>query len=110
MQTEHIKQNLGKIEQCADEIQGAVKAASKVPDELRRCADTLHRQAREAKHQPLMDDALYGETVMTLEQLADEAMAMCRRAGDSLDAQVQQAVRHAHAELSNLKKEIRAHA
>lgn len=110
MQVEHIRQRLEKIEQCADEIQDAVKAAGSVPGELRRCADSLHRQARDATHQPLMDDALYGDIVMRLEQLADEAMGIRRRAGDSLDAQVQQAIQRAHRELSTLKQEIRAHA
>jgi hypothetical protein len=45
------------------------------------------------------------EAVMQLEQAGDRAMQACRQAG-SVDAKLQQAVQRAHAEASNLKKQV----
>ena len=43
---------------------------------------------------------------MQLEETADRAMQACRNAGSSVDAQTQQAVQTAHAEICALKKEL----
>lgn len=108
MQAEQIRQQLELAEQCADEAMHAVKAG-RVPDALRRSVEALHKQASDAKHHPLMNDALYRETIAQLEQLADEAMAACRDAG-SVDPQVRDAVQRAHRELSRLSQEVGAQA
>jgi hypothetical protein len=109
MQMEQIRQRLARAEEYADEAKHAAKAAS-VPAELRRCVESLHYLASDAKHNPLMDHVLYRETVLQLEELADEAMRGCRNAGDALDPQVLPAVQRAHAELTRMKDEVLAHA
>lgn len=105
MQAEQIRQHLERIEQYADEAKQAVKTAS-APEEVRKSVGALHEQASHAKHQPLMDHVLFRETVLQLEELADDAMRACREAGGGLDAQVLHAVRRAHGELSRLKEEV----
>jgi uncharacterized protein Yka (UPF0111/DUF47 family) len=110
MQAEQMRQCMDRIEQCADDAKRAVKQAANVPEDLKRCVEALHQQASQAKHQPMMDDAMLRETVMQLEEKADEAMRACRAAGDGLDPQVKDAVKRAHAELSRAKHDMQAHA
>jgi uncharacterized protein Yka (UPF0111/DUF47 family) len=110
MQAEQIRQCMDKIEQCADDAKRAVKQASNVPEDVKRCVEALHQQASKAKHQPMMDDAMMRDTVMQLEEKADEAMRACREADASLDPQVKDAVKRAHAELSRAKHDMQAHA
>lgn len=109
MQREQIQQSIEKIEQSADEAMRALKGAS-VPEELRSNVEQLHRQASDAKRNPLLDDGGYRELVTSLEQLADEAMAACRDAGGGVDAQLRDAVQRLHGELSREKKDLAAHA
>ena len=49
------------------------------------------------------------DTVLQLEQLADEAMDACRRDGN-IDASVRDAVQKAHREMSQAKKDLMAHS
>ena len=109
MQAELIRQRLDRIEQYADEAKQAVKPAS-VPEDVRQGVESLHEQASEAKRNPLMDHVLYRETVLALEDLADEALQACRNAGGALDPQVLHAVQRAHGELTRMKEEVLAHA
>jgi hypothetical protein len=109
MQIEQIRQRLDRAGQYAEEARHAAKATS-VPAELRRCVESLHYLASDARHNPLMDHELYRDTVLQLEELADEAMRGCREAGGGLDPQVLPAVQRAHAELTRMKEEVLAHA
>lgn len=109
MQQDQIKQSIEKIEQCADEAMHAVKGAS-VSEELRRGIEQLHRQASDAKRNPLLNDGEYRELVTSLEQMADETMAACRDAGSGVDGPLRDAVQRLHGELSRQKKDVTAHA
>lgn len=109
MQAEQIRQNLERIEAYVDEARQAVKTAS-APEEVRKAVGSLHEQASSAKHQPLMDHVLYRETVLQLEELADDAMRACRDAGGGLAPEVLEAVRRAHGELSRMKEAVLARA
>lgn len=109
MQREQIQQSIEKIEQCADEAMRALKGAS-VSEDLRRNVEQLHRQASDAKRNPMLNDGEYRTLVTSLEQMADEAMGACRDAGGGVDAQLRDAVQRLHGELSREKKELAAHA
>lgn len=111
MQMEQMKQNINRIEECADQAKRAVQAGS-VPDEVRQCVDSLHEQARQAKQSANSSDQQQAgqdnlkQQVMQLEQTGDRAMQACRSAGSSIDPQAQQAIQRAHDEISSLKKQI----
>lgn len=111
MQTDQMKQNINRIEQCVDEAKRAVQSGS-VPSEVRQCVDAMHEQARQAQQSVNSGDQQqagqdgFRQQVMQLEQTGDRAMQACRTAGDSLDPQAQQAIKRAHDEISSLKKQI----
>ena len=114
MQMNDVKQRIDRVEQCADEAERAIQQSASIPSDLRQCVDTLHQQARQAQQmcasQPSQqqqgaDTGQLRQAVMQLEETGDKAMDACRRAGN-VDPQVQQAVQRAHAEASQLKKQI----
>jgi hypothetical protein len=109
MQMDQIKQGLDRIEQCADDAERAMQSGS-VPSDLRQSVDAMHQQARQAQQacgspQQQGDQAQLRQAVMQLEQAGDRAMQACRQAGN-VQPQLQQAVQRAHAEASNLKKQV----
>ena len=108
MQMNEIKQGIDRVEQCADDAERAMQAGS-VPADLRQSVDAMHQQARQAQQacssQQQADEPRLREAVMQLEQAGDRAMQACRQAG-SIDPKLQQAVQRAHAEASNLKKQV----
>ena len=110
MQTSEVKQRIDRIEQCADEAERAIQAAS-VQGELRQSVDAMHQQARQAQQacssqqQQQGDQSRLRDVVMQLEQAGDRAMQACRDSGN-VDPRVQQAVQRAHDEASNLKKQL----
>jgi ribosome recycling factor len=57
-----------------------------------------------------MNDGMMRDTVVQLEQLADRAMDACRKAGNNVDGNTQQAVKRMHEEASSLKHELMQHA
>ena len=116
MQMDQMQQSINRIEECADEAKRAVQSGS-VPDQVRQCVDTLHQQARTAKHgmqqnaqqggqQQQGQEASFKQQVMQLEESGDKAMQAVRQAGNSIDPQTQQAIKRAHDEISGLKKQI----
>jgi hypothetical protein len=109
MQDQQLKQRIERIEESADEAKRACESGNP-PSDLRECIATLHQQASATKHatqgqESATHDSLR-KSVVELESTADRAMQACRNAGSSVDAQIQQAVRRAHAEASSLKKEL----
>lgn len=111
MQLNEIKQGIDRVEQCADDAERAMKSGS-VPADLRQSVDAMHQQARQAQQacstssqQQQGDQSQLRQAVMQLEQAGDRAMQACKQAG-SVDPQLQQAVQRAHAEASNLKKQV----
>ena len=116
MQMDQMQQSINRIEECADQAKRAVQTGS-VPDPVRQCVDTLHQQARVAKHgmqqnaqqgaaQQQGQEEAFKQQVMQLEQTGDKAMQAVRQAGTSIDQQTQQAIKRAHDEISGLKKQI----
>jgi len=110
MQMNEMKQRVDRVEQCTDDAEQAIQSGS-VPGDLRQCVDDMHQQARQAQQacgtqQQQGDQSRLREAVMQLEQAGDRAMAACRKAGNTLDPRVQQAVQRAHDEASSLKRQL----
>ena len=50
MQMNQIQDSLDRIEQCTDQAASAMRQSSgQTPDELRRCVDDMHSQARQVR-------------------------------------------------------------
>jgi cell division septum initiation protein DivIVA len=106
MQADQIKSGIERAEACADDAKRALQQSQSAPQELRQSVESLHQQLSQAKKQGQMGEDSLRDVVLQAEQSSDRAMAACRNAGDSVDPQLQQAVKRTHQELSNLKKEI----
>jgi len=109
MQQEQLKQRIDRVEECADQAKQACQKAGNVPQDLKQCVMSLHEQASATKHatqgqESASEDSLRKD-IAQLEETADRAMQACRSAGN-VDAQLQQAVQRAHAEVSSLKKDL----
>jgi hypothetical protein len=109
MQMSEVKQQIDRVEQCADEAERAIQSGA-VPSDLRQSVDAMHQQARQVQQacdaqQQQGDPSRLRDMVMQLEQTGDRAVQACRKAGN-VDQRVQQAVQRAHDEASSLKKQI----
>lgn len=102
MQTQQIQQAIGRIEECADDAKDCLRAA-KVPQALRDSVEALHTQAREGR--TTQGEQALRQCALQLEETADRAMQLCRTAGQ-VDPQLQQAIRDAHQQASQLKHEL----
>lgn len=111
MQSEQLKQNIHRIEECADEAKRCVQQQASIPSELRDCVNNLHDQAKQVQQQVDSGQQQAGQdtirqAVMQMEQTGDRAMQACRQAGSNIDQQTQQSVQRLHDEVSSLKKQI----
>jgi len=109
MQMNQVQESINRIEQCVDDAVSAVSnAQGQTPADLRTCVDEMHSQSRQAKQmvQQSGDEAQMVSCVDGLEQVGDRAMDACRKGGNKVDPQVQQAVKRAHDEISSLKKQM----
>jgi hypothetical protein len=109
MEMNEVKQRIDRVEQCADEAERAMQSGS-VPGDLRQSVDAMHQQARQAQQacgsqQQQGDQSRLRDVVMQLEQAGDRAMQACRNAGN-VEPALKQAVQRAHAEASDLKKQL----
>ena len=105
MNAQELKQRIDRIEDLVDEAKDALEVSS-APQALQQAVESLHQQAREAKHSNSMDEGLLRQAALRIEQAADQAKDACAQAGNAVDPQAQQAVLRAHEEASRLKKEI----
>jgi hypothetical protein len=109
MQMTQVQDSLKRIEQCTDQAESAMhNATSPPPEELRRCIDTMHAQAREVRDmaQQSTDQNQLTSRIDQLEATGDQAKRACQKAGSSVDPQLQSAVMQAHDQISNLKKQM----
>jgi gas vesicle protein len=106
MNAQELKQRIDRIEDLVDDAKDALQVAG-APEDLKQAVETLHQQAREAKHSNNLDEAMLRQAAMRIEQSADRAKDVCGQAGQ-VDPQVRQAVMRAHEEASRLKHEIEA--
>lgn len=106
MNAQELKQRIDRIEDLVDDAKDALQVAG-APDDLKQAVETLHQQARDAKHSNNLDEAMLRQAAMRIEQSADRAKDVCGQAGQ-VDPQVRQAVMRVHEEASRLKHEIEA--
>ena len=110
MEMTRVKDSLDRIEQCADQAVAVMRQSSgQTPDELRRCVDEMHSQARQVRQmaqQQSGDDGQLTSQIDRLEQTGDRAKQVCQSAGNSVDPQLQSAVMEAHDQISSLKKQL----
>jgi uncharacterized protein Yka (UPF0111/DUF47 family) len=109
MQMTQVKDSLDRIEQCIDQAADAMRQSNRqTPDELRRCVDDLHAQAREVRDmaQQSSDGSQLTSRIDRLEQTGDRAKQACQSAGGAVDPQLQSAVMQAHDQISSLKKQL----
>jgi DNA-binding ferritin-like protein len=109
MQMSQVKDNLDRIEQCTDQAAAAMRQSGKqAPDELRRCVDDMHAQAREVRDlaQSSTDQSQLTSRIDRLEQMGDRAKQACQSAGNAVDPQLRSAVMQAHDQISSLKKQL----
>ncbi|HEU5295774.1 MAG TPA: hypothetical protein VFU71_13415 [Burkholderiaceae bacterium] len=109
MEMTRVKDSLERIEQCTDQAAAAMRqSGSQTPDELRRCVDQMHAQAREVREMARQsnDGNQLTSQIDRLEQTGDRAKQACQRAGSAVDPQLQSAVMQAHDQISSLKKQM----
>lgn len=108
MQPSHVKDEFPRIEQCIDNAAQICQLTSGIPDDLRDCLSELDRESDRAKAM-LMEEQNGNRIVQcidALEKIGDRAMQACKQAGNSVDDQLQKAVKDAHDALSDLKHRL----
>lgn len=108
MQANQVKEQFPRIERSIDQASQLCQTANQVPDKLRNCIDQLDKESEQAKQMLAQEtnDSKIIECIDRLEKLGDQAMEACKQAGNSVDKDVQNAVKQAHDELSNLKHQL----
>ncbi len=109
MNLNELKQCIDSIEECADKAKHAAQAGH-VPAELRRYVESLHQQASQAKASAAqqLDERASHDAVMEIERIADQAMRVCREAGNQVDPKVRDAVQRVHGEASQATRRLQA--
>lgn len=108
MQASQVKDQFPRIERCIDQAAQLCQTANQVPDTLRNCIDQWDKESEQAKQviSQETNDSKIIECIDRLEKLGDQAMQACKQAGNSLDADMQDAIKQAHDELSSLKHRL----
>lgn len=108
MQASQVKDQFPNIQRSIDHAAQLCQTANQLPDELRNCISKLDQESDQANQMLSQetDDSKIIECVDRLEKLGDQAMEACKKAGNSVDQDVQSAVRQAHDALSDLKHSL----
>lgn len=102
MQAQAIQQAIDAIEQAVDKAVEQTKNGQ-ADAALQRAVQDLHQQARSKRG--LSDEKELTQAAIDIEQAADKAMEACRNAGQ-VDPALQQAVKDAHKQASQLKHQV----
>lgn len=108
MQASQVKEQFPRIQHSIDQAAQLCQSSNQVPEDLRNCIAQLDQESGEANQvltQETNDDKII-ECVDRLEKLGDQAMQACKQAGNSVDQDVQSAVRQAHDAISDLKHRL----
>ncbi|HVL77462.1 MAG TPA: hypothetical protein VM406_15730 [Noviherbaspirillum sp.] len=107
MQPLQVKDEFPGIAQRVEEVTHMCQITSGLPDELRSVLDELAQETRHAK--AMLREEETGNRIIQcidrLEKLSDRAMQACSQ-DSSIDQRLQNAVRHAHDALSDLKHRL----
>lgn len=102
MQAQDIQQAIDAIEQTTDKAVAALRNGQ-TDAALQQAVNDMHQQARTKRK--LDDQQALTQAAMDIEQAADRAMDACRKASQ-VDADLQQAVKDAHQQASQLKHKL----
>jgi ABC-type transporter Mla subunit MlaD len=108
MQASQVKEQFPRIQRSIDQAAQLCQTSNQVPDDLRNCIAQLDQESDQANQilaQETNDNKII-ECVDRLEKLGDRAMEVCKQAGNSVDQDVQSAVKEAHGALSDLKHRL----
>ena len=107
MQMNQVQDKFTRAERCIEQASMACQSAAGVLESLRNCLSDLDRQVHdsEALIRQAQSDSEVRECIDTLEELGDRAMQECRSAS-GVDSQLKDAVKAAHKELSELKRQL----
>ncbi len=108
MQPNQVKENFGAIDQQIGRAAQLCQTRTDVPEQLRESVSALRRESDQAV-QMLANEKNENRIVQCvdrLEKLGDRALHACAQAGNTVDAQVQAAVKEAHDALSDLKHRL----
>ena len=108
MQASQVKQDFPRIERSVDHAAQLCQTANQVPEQLRSCIAQLDQETDKAKQmldQQANDNRII-ECIDRLEKLSDQAMQACKQQGNAIDSDVANAVKQAHAELSDMKHRL----
>lgn len=108
MQASQVKEQFPRIERSIDQAAQLCQTASQVPEKLRSCIDQLDKESEQAKQMLAKEtnDSKIIECIDRLEKLGDQAMEACKQGGNSVDQDLQSAVKQAHDELSSMKHQL----
>lgn len=108
MQPKQVKEEFPRIGRIIDQATDLCQMTNDVPDDLRECLSALDQESDHAKDSLMeeQNDNRIVQTVERLEKLSDRAMQTCRQAGNTVDEQMQDAVRQVHDALSELKHRL----
>ena len=108
MQASQVKEQFPRIQRTIDQAAQLCQTSNQVPDDLRDCIAQLDEESEQANQviaQETNDNKIIA-CVDRLEKLGDRAMQACNQAGNSVDQDVQSAVKEAHQALSDLKHRL----
>lgn len=108
MQTSQVKEQFSRIERSIDQAAQLCESANQVPEKLRSCIAKLDSESDQAKQMLSQEtsDSEIIDCIDRLEELGDQAMEACKQGGNSVDPDLQHAVKQAHDELSSLKHQL----
>jgi ABC-type transporter Mla subunit MlaD len=108
MQASQVKEQFPRIQRSIDQAAQLCQTTNQVPEDLRNCIAQLDQegsQANEMLAQETNDNKII-ECVDRLEKLGDRALQACKQAGNTVDEDVQSAVKQAHDEIADLKHRL----
>jgi hypothetical protein len=106
LQASEIQKRFTHLKQTLETASQACHADTTVPKNLLDCVDQLDKQSASArKIMESQDENRIRQCIDDLEQLGDRAAQACQ-SGGNVNAKVKSAITSAHAELSDLKKQV----
>lgn len=106
LQSSEIQSRFTSIQQAIGRASQTLQSDPGTPPQLRDCIQKLDRESSKAQQViQSQDENRIRQCVDDLEQLGDEAKAVCRSQA-SVTPQVAEAVRKVHDELSDLKHQL----
>lgn len=106
LQKSEIQSRFTSIQQAIGRASQALQSEPGTPSQLKDCIQKIDRESSKAQQVvQSQDESRIRQCVDDLEQMGDEAKAMCRTQA-AVTPQVAEAIRKVHDELSDLKHQL----